>query len=38
MDRWNWIGVAIMALALFWGGYIMRLQAKNRAGDLYQER
>jgi hypothetical protein len=33
-----WIGIAIMLLALSWGAYIMHLQAKNRAGDLYRER
>jgi hypothetical protein len=33
-----WTGVGVMLLGLAWGGYVLFLQSKNRAGDLYREK
>jgi hypothetical protein len=32
-----WTGIFVMLLSLVWAGYVLFLQSKNRAGDLYRE-
>jgi hypothetical protein len=32
-----WVGIGVMLVGLAWGGYVLWLQSKNRAGDLYRE-